>query len=275
MENKENKLYYIIFGGLCTLGMAVGGYFIWKGFFKNEDDLDTTQDDENINPASPERNDGKTSDKKQKDSDTKSDNSSNTDENAKIRQNDLNIAMKIFTETIKAEEEAFEKIDSNESKMARIQCLWKKDDNQYIALAGGLLSMKWRLNQETKSNLLAKYKMPKEKYETLLYSIKLIDCDKYLFSFYKPNLPKNFPNKDVTKALIIEVGAKIHTLENESASSPLSFEEASHMKMIERQKIEDDFYAKKGLTIYQLKYLIHYYNMYDDQEVAFYTSYLS
>jgi hypothetical protein len=96
------------------------------------------------------------------------------------------------------------------------------------------------------------------------------EIEQELYNIYKPKFENTLPSKSaVKKAYIWHCESMFNTLNNSKYSKGVQVlpEEKTFFMLLERVRLDDELFYKFGYSFTQIKYLLHYYNLYEDKDV--------
>lgn len=253
----KKTIFYILLGS-ATVGVVSGAYLFIKSLLSHdEEELQTNT-------------------KKHDDHKEKEESNFKKEEKKLSLSDERQIAIQIYTEIIKVQEEALGNYDTDNIKRERLRFLGV-DDNEYITQAGKVIGLKWRIYEDTQNSLCRKHILTPERFHKILIeqNIPVVECDHHLFSYWKPKLPSTIPSKSTVKQLFLKTGHNFFKMiESINKSSQLlPSQEMEQIKLVEKQKIEDELWRSSGMSIVLLKYFVYVHNLYDDKDIALYYNY--
>lgn len=237
MDFKYKTSFYILLGGAITIFIGSGFYFI-RLFINNK----------KIKKLAPP-------------------NQTLTNKN-----NSSKIGLEIYAKISKGVEEYLEKVDTPQIKLERRKILLEDKNNlEYRKIISKYIIDKSMIYEDIKTKVLAEFNYSKEEFEKIIIDVTNIQIEQAFFNIYTPQIQKPYPTKEKTKDIYLYHCNKILEFLKSQSYKRQSPDEKNYHMLLERIKIDDEIYFNFGYTFTQIKYLINYYNLYQDEDVKYFS----
>jgi hypothetical protein len=183
----------------------------------------------------------------------------------KIRVLTKDLGLEIFNKITFAYENHIEQSDTIQHKQTRMTFLDKPED--YARLCGAIVSQRNKDYVEIRDKILSDYGVSEQQYHDFLGQISMLECELSLFSNYQASLLA-YPDANTVKDAFFYFAETMINAHELYSKQPSQIKNA--YLLIEKLRTEDELYLRYGLTYFQIKYLIHYYNLLTDNKVKDY-----
>lgn len=137
----------------------------------------------------------------------------------------------------------------------------------YMSLVSRYILDKSQIFNTAKVNVLSKHNVSEEEFKKLTFDLNVFECEQALYKIYKPKFQGQYPPMKAIKKAYIDHCQEVLNILNEIHNTMSNPEEKNVKMLTERIRIDDMLYEKLGMTYGQLKFLLHHYDLLQDEEV--------
>jgi hypothetical protein len=274
----SKKTFYFLLSA-STVAMASGLYLIYKTLFekKNDEDgdilIENYENQKVWESAVNEKLNEKVNENVNENVNDKVIQETITDINNKLSPEQ---ALSIHAEISKIFLETSEHFDSEEELTKRKNALNKlhnpdnidNPDKTWYRTVNQMIREKIKNFNETKKQILNKYNISLIEFDDIVSkSLSHLLIERELFKIYKPKFENDLPPSNLVKEAFIWHCNKILELYKNLISTDMSENDKRNFMDLESARFDDELFFQFGYTIHQIKYLLNFYNLYEDKYV--------